>query len=151
MKKLDVDKYGRCHKYLIERRGELELAIDDFKPRADAACWTATELLANGHVSGLEQTPNAFPYICVMEGNDVHNHISCVFVKAGDFTAEPETKDNLYEFSIRRTDQTSPYRVHESKYQILARDPFEAHTRLGQVYHRDEAYTLEVISWQQVR
>lgn len=151
MKKLEKDKYGHCHKYLIERLGELDLAIDDFKPRADAACWTATELLANGHVSGLDQTPTAFPYICVMDGDDVHNQISCVFVKVGDFAAEPDDNDHLYEFNLRRTGLESPYQVRESKYQIPARDIFEAHLKLGQVHHRDEEYDLEVISWQQVR
>lgn len=151
MKKLDADQYGNCRKYLIERRGELELAIDDFKPQADCRCWTSTVLIERGHVSGLEHTPTAYPYICVMFADREINHINCAFVKVGDFTAEPDAVENLYEFSIRRTDLISPYRVHESKYQIVARDPFEAHTRLGQIYHRVETYTLEVLSWKQVR
>lgn len=152
MKKLDIDSQGDTNKYLIERAGELDAAIDHFKIRIGGLEYMeAAEILTSSHTWFVTPIPTVYPYVVVVDGDDERDSISLTFVKPSAFTALPDDPSHLYEFSIRRKDLNSPYRVHETKYQVVALDIFEAHVKLGQTYYRDEEYELEVISWQQVR
>lgn len=151
MKKLDEDKYGDTQQYRIERWGEFVEAINHFKPRVGLENEDASSLISTGRVRNADKQPHEFPYVVVLTENEIGNGINCVFVKPSAFIASPDDVEHLYEFSIRRTGRTSPYRVYETQYQIVARDPFAAQLRVGQVHHRDEEYDIEVISWQQVR
>lgn len=150
MKKLDVDKHGDTNQYLIEQPGELLDAIDLSKQRADLEEFGATEVLTE-YTRLMSPIPTTYPYVVVIEAGDEITTLICTFVKPSAFTALPDDKEHLYEFSLRRSGLESPYKVRESKYQIPARDIFEAHLKLGQVHHRDEEYDLEVLSWLQVR
>lgn len=150
MRKLDVDSQGNTQQYLIERGGDLIEAINHFKPRAGLKYQEGFVLINNGSVVGAEKQPTSYPYVVVLEADDERNVIYCVFVKPTAFTALPDGSQHLYEFDVRRVDRNSPYRVRESKYQIIALDVFEAHLKLGQIYSNYDDYELEILNWKQV-
>lgn len=124
--------------YLIERRGELEEAVLHY---------------FQGHLPSdyciyYDDVPGIYPYVVVMLDDDEREKMSFTYVPIGVFERNEDTdQTNLYEFKLRRTYLTSPYNVVESTYQLPAKDIFKAMVELGQIFHRDEEYNLEVISW----
>lgn len=147
MKKIDNTTF------LIERQGELEqVVIDYFKGEADAG-------LIRGHVAGIPswysvyylEVPTEYPFVALLNDDDERCNIEFQYVKPSDFICIDDGSQRLFEFQLRRSMTSSPYRVVESTYQIPAKDIFEAHLKLGQTMHRSEEYELEVVSYQQVR
>lgn len=146
--------FGNIH-VLIEKAGEYE---DFISQHAKTICnWhlkdlTHDRLMEHHRIKGSRDIPqNEFPYILTVETDDENEILVVNYVQLKEFVSDSEAPEHLYEFKIRRTYATSPYRVKESAFQIPAKDIFDAHLQLGQIHHRDDEYDLEVISWIQVR
>lgn len=106
----------------------------------------------------LENRPDIFPYIAVFHNVDLSMSGGLLsadveFITVGAFANREqgfESNLRLFEFHIKRT-YTESLNVRVSRYQIPARDILEAHVKLGQAYHNDDSYELEVLSCTQVR
>lgn len=154
MRKLaDSQPYG-FKRVLIENAGEFEDFIDEH-------CKTITgwqlkdlnylQLVKYFRLKGYQELPKVYPYVAIIEDDDDHEVLVIHHVAVDEFFAKEDGKDHLFEFELRRSDINSPYRIRETKYQIPAKDIFKAMFLLGQAFHRDEDYLLEVLSWKQVR
>lgn len=139
---------------LIENAGEFEDFIDEHCKTIVG--WKLNDLnylqlVKYFRLKGYQELPKVYPYIAIVEDDDDHELLVIHHVALSEFVAKDDGKDHLYEFVIRRKDLHSPYTEREIKYQVPAKDIFKAMVELGQTYHKDDQYDLEVVSWKQVR
>ncbi len=116
--------------------------------------YTDDDVFISEAVYGVNDLPRKYPYIliCNYVDDDVFSHIATFGVTEDAFVAtDPHVREHLYEFRIRRTGLESPYQIRESEHQIPAKDIFTAYMELGQTFHKDEEYLLEVLSCKQVK
>jgi len=137
------------HMYRIDRPMELSDTLTFFLHNS-----TDVFVCTDGLKEQLAKAPDIFPYIVVFRNVDLFMSGGLLgadveFITIGSF-ANCDNQLRLFEFEIKRT-YTESHNTRVSKYQIPARDIIEAHVKLGQAYHNDDSYTLEVLSCSQVR
>lgn len=131
------------YQYLIERPMELSEALRELFVEID-------EDQGDYHIMTGE-TPMHYPYVVFFEVNTENSIVDCHYVGLSAFRLEASDKVKLFEFNLRKTEHTSPYRVREFSYQLPARDVVDALVKLGQSHSKDELYELEVLTIEQVK
>lgn len=132
--------------YLIERPLELHVALDALFKEMECSDERDHYTINYGSI------PEETPYVVLFDLITNHDVVDCNYVKMSDFkSADPEGKEHLFEFKIRKTGLDSPYAIRESDYQMPAKDLPEAIFKMGQTCYRDDEYLYEILSWNQVR
>ncbi|ABY63249.1 hypothetical protein ST201phi2-1p426 [Pseudomonas phage 201phi2-1] len=163
MKKLDKTGPLKAAYYLITSYADYEKAIleylkeNDHKPEdwGMRDQFNVNELVEGHHIKGNRElyTNGESPeFILCINFDDQFVQLIVNFVSVSDFIVpEGDVPAHMYEFEIERHMRESPYRIHRSQYQVMAKDAFEAHVLVGQCYSRDEEYDLKIASWRKVK
>lgn len=148
MKEIINNQLIHIKTFLIERRGELDDVLESIKEQfghGDTNLDAIYSRVLNGYVS----VPTSYPYVAIFTQDTMDDDFCVTFVSPEAFQSGKD--ESMFDFEIKRTSNESPYVARFSRYTIVAKDIFAAHVRLGQVYHNDEAYELEVVSVNQVK
>lgn len=146
MKKLETSgdvNASLMDRYLVERASDVQRILEQVV--------LEHSLTDNKKVFGVDQLPQVYPYVVLAYADQENDFIDLSSVTLIDFeNLDVDSKDHLFELVIRRKDLDSPYTEREHVYQVPAKDIFKAMVELGQEYHKDDMYDLEVVSWKQV-
>lgn len=127
--------------YLVERQTDFYQIIDELKARIDLGHLPTPVIIAE-YVSFEDgPLPEVYPYAIVVNCDDERNALRVSSVSFDTF----KNSGKLFEFRLKKTSLISPYTSREFDYQIPASSVFEAHLKLGQTYHKDEEYDIEVL------
>lgn len=127
--------------YLVERPTDFYQIVDELKDRIGVG-HLPTPIVISEYVAFVDVTlPKVYPFAIVINCDDEHTVMSVSSVSLDAF----KNSGKLFEFRLKKTSLVSPYKVREFDYQVPAKDVFEAHMKLGQTFHCDEDYDLEVL------
>lgn len=133
------------NQFLITRMGDFDDVIENVKDRIGYQDFPNDVVFSK--CVGIVDMPTEYPYVLTVESDKVMGQLYLTFVSLEQFRDVGE----LFEFELKRTDLVSPYTVRFNRYQVPAKDVFDAYLKLGQTHHRDEDYDLEVISCRAVK
>lgn len=147
MKQLHNEQHDNLAMYLVERGTDIHEIIDRHKKDIDKGHICTYQVIRNSvHIEG-GVLPNVYPYVLVLATDDERGKITATQVTLNHF----KDSGTLFEFRLKKTNLTSPYTSREFDYQVPAKDIFEAHLMIGQTYHNDVEYDIEVLHWNTVK
>lgn len=138
--------------YLVHSASEVVAACRACVPN-HVRYYTNDQMFMEEAVYGDKELPKVYPYVlvCNFIDDSCFAHIDVFGITADHFENRGEdAKEHLFYFRIRRTQNVSPYVVKETDYQMPGRDILEATMKVGQTFHRDEEYDLEILNWKLV-